>query len=82
MEPAPYAYHLCVVEKAGGTKKDQFETQMVENSQLLWEEAKAKDLPLPSFERKIAFYEIYASSLHFTFWQVRGGGEPRYEMDC
>jgi len=58
------------------------ETNYVLANKIIWSQDVSKEIPLPKFDKKIAFYEIYASSLHLTFWKVLPGlydvEEPRY----
>ena len=40
---------------------------------------------LPNFNEKIAYYQLYSSTMHFTFWRVEPGiidpNEPRYQPE-
>jgi hypothetical protein len=49
----------------------------VPKDKILWKEETGQELPLPKFDKKIAFYEIYSSSLHLTFFRVLPGLEDK-----
>ena len=39
---------------------------------------------MPQFDEKIAYYELYASSIHFNFWTIvprlTDHSEPKYQL--
>lgn len=85
-EPSNYVYHVCIEQKATLTKGllgDFPEVRGVKKDCIKWVNIPGQP-ELPRFNEKIAFYEIYSSSVHFNFWRVLPGfvdpTEPRYEL--
>jgi len=76
MEPSSNAYHVCIKDLQTDTSiprdstKDIRQTINAHNFKIVWLAELGKELPLPKFDREIAYYEIYSSSLHLIFWKV------------
>jgi hypothetical protein len=56
---------------------------LVEKSDISWKQLESSSANLPSFDKKIAYYEIYSSSLHLCFFKVihsHTSSAPQYEL--
>ena len=73
MSACPYI--VCVKDGTHELKeeKSRIETYYVPSSKIIWKQEISQELPLPKFDKNIAFYEIYSSSLHLTFFRVLPG---------
>jgi len=65
-----------IIDDKEGTSKGLFgdfpAARNVKKDSIQWKQMEGHE-PLPHFNEKIPYYQIYSSSMQFTFWKVEPG---------